>query len=157
MIKNVNSLNIYMTIEKIKQMAKRLYFYDYSGRFCKMCGFDSFDNPWIMDYHHREPEQKSFDIGKKISRYSFDTLKNEIDKCDLLCSNCHRITHYKNEINDYTNNISIVMDRFESLKSSGGKIDIIRTAEKNEIDKEQLEELINQEIPIKKICEILPT
>jgi hypothetical protein len=144
-----------MTKEKIKQMAKRLYFYDYSGRYCKKCGFDSFKNPWIMDYHHREPEHKSFDIGKKISRYSFDTLKDEVDKCDLLCGDCHRTTHYENEIIDYTNNLSVVIDRLESLKTSGGKIDQMRTAEKNEIDKKQLEELIDQEIPIKKICEIL--
>lgn len=50
-----------------------------------------------MDFHHRDPSQKDFAIGetrqgKKIVR-SWDALIPELDKCDLLCKNCHAEVH----------------------------------------------------------------
>ncbi len=49
--------------------------------------------PWeAMDFHHRDPADKSFTIGKSASR-SWDSVVAEIAKCDLICANCHRIRH----------------------------------------------------------------
>ena len=63
----------------------------YLGGKCKDCGMKS-DIPAIYDFHHNVGE-KDFNIGKTSK--SFDRLKKELDKCVLLCSNCHRIRHYK--------------------------------------------------------------
>lgn len=65
---------------------------DYYGGFkCQRCGFKG--HPAQFDCHHREPGTKDFAIsnGRKIK----DTkkLKEELAKCDLLCSNCHRLEH----------------------------------------------------------------
>lgn len=45
-----------------------------------------------LDFDHRDPEQKSFNIGGLgASVNSLEKVKKEILKCDVLCSNCHRV------------------------------------------------------------------
>jgi predicted HNH restriction endonuclease len=57
---------------------------------CERCGFS---NPVALDFHHARGE-KSENIGKMVSRgYSFASIMAEIEKCDVLCANCHRIEH----------------------------------------------------------------
>ena len=51
--------------------------------------------PCCMDYDHRDPKTKKFQVGSGIM-YGLDSLLEEIAKCDLVCANCHRIrTHLK--------------------------------------------------------------
>lgn len=67
---------------------------EYLGGKCKHCG--QIYHPIIYDFDHREPQHKEFKIsGKAI--YRWKELKKELDKCDLLCSNCHRLRHYLEE------------------------------------------------------------
>ena len=50
--------------------------------------------PECMDFDHRDPELKSFVIDSKVISKSPETLRRlmlEVSKCDLVCSNCHRI------------------------------------------------------------------
>lgn len=43
-----------------------------------------------MDFDHLKP--KSFELAKAASHYrSLETIKKEIDKCEVVCANCHRI------------------------------------------------------------------
>lgn len=56
---------------------------------CSICGFD---NILALEFHHRDRETKVFSIGMSTSKkVSIDTLQKELDKCDILCANCHRI------------------------------------------------------------------
>lgn len=49
---------------------------------------------FVMDFDHRDPSQKLFNIGSKVSSMSFEQVRVEVEKCDVVCSNCHRIrTH----------------------------------------------------------------
>ena len=57
---------------------------------CIDCGIKS-NNYCIYDFHHVE-DNKEFAISKTSK--SFDSIKKELDKCILLCSNCHRIRHF---------------------------------------------------------------
>jgi hypothetical protein len=58
---------------------------------CQDCG-GSFPS-CAMDFDHRDPSEKQFDIGKTVTR-AWDKILLEIDKCDIVCANCHRIrTH----------------------------------------------------------------
>jgi hypothetical protein len=60
---------------------------------CIKCGND---HPAVLDFHHRNPEEKEFAISKMIrNRSSKEMLLKEIEKCDILCSNCHRIHHWE--------------------------------------------------------------
>ena len=60
---------------------------------CKDCGITDWR---VLDYDHRNPAQKEFTIGKRISSKGLRTLAREIRKCDVRCSNCHRIKSYEN-------------------------------------------------------------
>lgn len=54
---------------------------------CADCGY----NNWIaLQFDHREPKNKSFSICDHLTK-SLSTLKSEIDKCDIVCANCHII------------------------------------------------------------------
>jgi hypothetical protein len=46
--------------------------------------------PVCMDFDHRDADSKSFNIASRI-QLSIEKLAAEIAKCDLVCSNCHRI------------------------------------------------------------------
>ena len=63
-----------------------------SSKGCIRCGYN--EHPAALDFHHVR------DKNKKVSSflqgcYSIEKIQNEIDKCEVLCSNCHRIRHYE--------------------------------------------------------------
>jgi hypothetical protein len=44
-----------------------------------------------LEFHHLDPNEKDFSIGGKS--WSLERLKKEVDKCILICANCHRELH----------------------------------------------------------------
>lgn len=68
----------------------------YLGGSCKDCNLED-PCPAIYDFHHLDPSKKDFNISRKGYTYSWDKVKKELDKCILLCSNCHRKRHFKEE------------------------------------------------------------
>ncbi len=63
----------------------------YKGGKCENCGYNKCEA--AMDFHHPDPSQKELGIGSG-KFFSFEKVKKELDKCTLLCSNCHREEHY---------------------------------------------------------------
>lgn len=63
---------------------------EYKGGKCQDC--NGIFIPQVFDFHHLDPKQKDFKLSQKQNA-RFDTLKSELDKCVLLCANCHRIRH----------------------------------------------------------------
>jgi len=59
---------------------------------CKVCGDKRY---YVLDFHHRDPGQKDLGIADAIWNWSPKRLQAEIDKCDVLCANCHRALHWK--------------------------------------------------------------
>jgi hypothetical protein len=50
--------------------------------------------PYVMDYDHRDPSTKLTNVAALVRYGSYSRILAEIDKCDLVCANCHRIrTH----------------------------------------------------------------
>ena len=45
-----------------------------------------------LEFHHSNPEEKDFGISRTLTR-SMDSLRKEVDKCILVCSNCHAEIH----------------------------------------------------------------
>lgn len=58
----------------------------YKGGKCQICGYDRCNR--ALEFHHVNPEEKLFNISNGIK--SWDKAKAELDKCVLLCANCHR-------------------------------------------------------------------
>ncbi len=65
---------------------------EYKGGKCQLC-FGKFPY-YVYDFHHRNPKEKDLTIGSEITNLSMKAIKQEVDKCDLLCANCHREVHY---------------------------------------------------------------
>lgn len=63
---------------------------EYLGGKCQDCGV--VDDPCIYDFHHLDPSKKDLAFGQRGGS-SFVKLKPELDKCVLLCANCHRKRH----------------------------------------------------------------
>lgn len=64
---------------------------DYKGGCCSICGYNKSIN--ALQFHHLDPTKKDFQIsGKSLS---FERLKLEVDKCILVCANCHLEIHEK--------------------------------------------------------------
>ena len=70
-----------------KRTIKKLI--EYKGGKCELCGYNKCDS--ALQFHHKDPTEKDFSIsGRSLS---FDRLKEEVDKCMLVCSNCHAEIH----------------------------------------------------------------
>ena len=63
----------------------------YMGSKCHHCGW-CFEVLDVFEFHHKDPSEKDFNIGQFIT-CSWDKVKKELDKCLMLCANCHRIEH----------------------------------------------------------------
>lgn len=68
---------------KIKEMAIA-----YKGGKCQVCGYKRCHG--ALDLHHNDPATKEFAIGDKGYTRSWEKVKKELDKCVLVCANCHR-------------------------------------------------------------------
>lgn len=66
---------------------------------CQNC---SENEPVCLDYHHIDPKNKIERVSYIVSSStSFDRINREIEKCILLCSNCHRKLHYNLRDNNF--------------------------------------------------------
>lgn len=74
--------------------AKRLRVYEFKNVPCIRCGGRF--HPVCMDFHHRDPSTKLFEISRSMCT-SFAKLTAEMEKCDVLCANCHRIAEHAPE------------------------------------------------------------
>lgn len=72
--------------EKIKLLAIK-----YKGGKCQCCGYDKCVE--ALEFHHIDPATKEFGIGENGYTRSWNKTKQEIDKCILVCANCHREIH----------------------------------------------------------------
>jgi predicted transcriptional regulator len=75
--------------ERHNQFKKELV--NYKGGCCQNCGYDKYYG--ALEFHHLDPNEKDFSFGNVKSFTLNDKMKSELDKCVLLCANCHRETH----------------------------------------------------------------
>jgi hypothetical protein len=59
---------------------------EYKGGACQLCGYARCLR--ALDFHHLDPRTKKFSIAGSHTR-SWESLRQELDKCMLVCSNCH--------------------------------------------------------------------
>ena len=82
--------NCKITSDKQKKM--KIYAVDYKGGKCCLCGYSKYFG--ALDFHHVNPSEKEFAIGS-LRAYGEEKLKYELDKCILVCKNCHAEIHGK--------------------------------------------------------------
>ena len=72
--------------KKIKEMAIA-----YKGGKCCICDYHKCNT--ALDFHHRDDTKKSFGLSVRGLTRSWERTRKELDKCVLVCANCHREIH----------------------------------------------------------------
>ena len=72
--------------DKVKDMS-----IEYKGGKCQVCGYDKCKG--ALEFHHLDPKEKDFGISSKGYTRAWDAIKQELDKCIMVCANCHREIH----------------------------------------------------------------
>ena len=71
---------------KLKRLAV-----EYKGGSCTICGYSTYDG--ALEFHHLDPSKKDFSLSSRKSKSLTLDIEQELDKCALLCSNCHKEEH----------------------------------------------------------------
>ena len=64
---------------------------DYKGGKCSKCGYATDFS--ALEFHHVDTSTKEFNISKYALGKDWGIIRKELDKCILLCANCHREVH----------------------------------------------------------------
>jgi len=86
--KTTNSYKVQKCRRNNKQKAV-----DYKGGKCKTCGYNKCIDALV--FHHVDPNKKDFGISANGTTRAWNKVKEELDKCILLCANCHTELHDK--------------------------------------------------------------
>ena len=79
-----------LEINKINRQKTKKLAIEYKGGKCIRCGYNRCDA--ALDFHHVNPKEKEGNYFRKRKGFTED-LRKELDKCVLVCSNCHREIH----------------------------------------------------------------
>lgn len=61
-----------------------------AGDQCEWCG-----GVHQLEFHHRDPSTKEFNVAQYFGRISWERIQVELEKCDVLCRECHITTFAK--------------------------------------------------------------
>lgn len=83
---------IISSYERVKDFRKRMKekALEYKGGKCIICGYNKCNRS--LEFHHINPSEKEFNISKSLNT-KWEFIKEELDKCILVCSNCHNEIH----------------------------------------------------------------
>lgn len=86
------NLELYKKQSYIRYTSNKQKAVEYKGGKCLDCG-GIFPN-YVYDFHHLDPNEKdhSWSLG-----CSWRKVKEELDKCVMLCANCHRVRHWERD------------------------------------------------------------
>ena len=79
------------SITKFYQVRKKRIVYVMGGQ-CALCGYNK--NIQALEMHHIDPQEKDFTFSDTKKYHTWEELSIEMQKCVLLCANCHREIHY---------------------------------------------------------------
>lgn len=107
---------------KIRESAirnrEKLFLYVDTLRKNSKCSKCNDSRHYVLDFHHLRDKKKQV-MEFVNSGCSLELLKKEIEKCILLCSNCHRELHYFERMKDNGHVAQIVERQIENLEAVG--------------------------------------
>ena len=91
--------NVAKTVERVRKLNQR-YKTEWdvfkSSLKCERCGEN---HPATLDFHHKNPKEKEHAVSTLIRNKQYGKARKEIEKCEVLCANCHRKHHHKEILN----------------------------------------------------------
>ena len=64
---------------------------EYGGGQCQICGYKKCNR--ALSFHHKDASKKDFGLSASGLTRSWEKTKAELDKCILVCANCHMEIH----------------------------------------------------------------
>ena len=125
--------NCYNQYKSIKNKEKYI---EYKGGCCQKCGYNKSNSALV--FHHLNPEKKEFGIASS-KKSSWNKTKKELDKCLLLCQNCHMEEHEQSFLDREK-----FIQKFEHAWNNAPKIQNREINKKARPPKEELEKLIGK-------------
>ena len=131
-----------------RQISKKIYL-NYKNNSCEECGYDKCQAS--LTFHHLDPSKKEIEFGSFNERLNSlddlsNTIKNELDKCSLLCNNCHREKHI--DFDFYNEHINLILSKSQNLQEKSPKVDVNLVIEMYKSGKRQFE--IRKELGVAK-------
>lgn len=88
---NKKKCSVSSSNDKLSYHEVKSYCLEYTSSECEHCGINNYK---LLQFHHKDPSSKLFKISELCNRgYIDDTLNTELDKCSVLCANCHILLH----------------------------------------------------------------
>ena len=88
---NNNRLQSYSAQQR-RGRSRKLALIDLRGTRCQKCGYDR--NFSALEFHHIDPQTKDFQLDlRSLSNRKWAKILEEVKKCVLVCSNCHKEIH----------------------------------------------------------------
>ena len=79
--------------KKTRSTSIKDYVREIKERGCNRCGEKRIPT---IEFHHENSEEKEHNVSRMLQgNYGLETVKKEIDKCEVICANCHRVEHYQ--------------------------------------------------------------
>jgi hypothetical protein len=86
------------------------------GKSCSRCGYSDWR---CLDFHHKDGTEKDDNIAKMILRnLGKERILKEIEKCEVLCANCHRILHWEERNGEIFKGNKGSMNHFSKLNEA---------------------------------------
>ncbi len=83
----------YQRVRQVKYQDKKDLIVAYKSVPCHDCGGKF--KPHVMDFDHVDGTKKKFNISANVLKQTMESILEEIAKCDVVCSNCHRERTHK--------------------------------------------------------------
>jgi DNA-binding CsgD family transcriptional regulator len=102
------SKRAYLSVKSHRQKTKKRAV-EYKGGKCqvKMCGYNK--SVYALDFHHINPEKKDFSISAVTKRW--ETIRKELDKCVLVCRNCHGEIHEEINLKGHSSIVNKIINK----------------------------------------------
>lgn len=86
-----NNKELWRERQRNRRIQNKSYLTELKSSGCIRCGYNKC--PDALEFHHPNND-KDFSVAESARLHSLNTLKKEVSKCILLCSNCHREEHF---------------------------------------------------------------
>lgn len=82
----------------------------YGKNYCEHCGYGK--NVTALHFHHKNPAEKLFTLSSKFN-FNESEMRKELDKCMLLCGNCHNKIHF--DYHRYYENFDSILEKSKNF------------------------------------------
>lgn len=128
-------------VENHRRKRKKLLV-DMKGGKCERCGYDKCID--ALEFHHLNPQEKDFGLSDGRTR-SFSRVKEELNKCILVCSNCHKEIHSEIRQTNMKNLLKEVEENMLRFEAENGAIEFHKRCHGNiNLDIDMVQQLANE-------------